>query len=383
MGPEHTRATAGIPGVPDRAGGRQGLCYAPRVPIRLARSLLRETTGLFLLGVAAVSLLLSIDLLSVLARFLIEQQAGPDTILRLLVSKIPWFLHLALPVAAVFAVLVTGGRMARDSELKAAQAGGIPPRALLVPLVGWGLLVSGLALVNNGMIEPRAEAGYQRIIDEFLYGRPPAASERDVSYLLDGTIFHAARVRAVPGDSERADLDGILVREPDGTLLTANRGSWDSTRRTWRLEAGWRAVPGADPSRHAGTVLSFPLDADPAQTLAREGTLPLTELHERIGERVEAGADARPLRFDLHRRLADAASAAVFTLAAGAVALRVRGRAAGVAWTIALVAGFWAAWTLSGALFDRGVLGPLTAAWATPAAVVAVALVTAARSDAT
>lgn len=366
-----------------RAGGAKPLCYAPRVPIRLARSLLRETTGLFLLGVAAVSLLLSIDLLSVLARFLIEQQAGPATVARLLAVKVPWFLHLSLPVAAVFAVLVTGGRMARDSELKAAQAGGIPPRALLVPLVLWGLAISALATVNNGMIEPRAEADYQRIIDEFLYGRPPAASERDVSYLLDGTIFHAARLRAVRGDPDSAELDGVLVRLTDGTLLTATRGTWDAVRRTWRLQAGWRLAPGRDPARHAGTVLAFPLDADPQDTLAREGTLSLGELRERISERTRAGADASGFRFDFHRRLADAAGAAVFTLAAGAVAMRVRGRATGVAWTIALVAVFWAAWTLSGTMFDRGVLGPLTAAWATPGLVAAVALGTAVWSDAT
>lgn len=353
------------------------------VPIRLARSLLRESTGLFLLGVAAVSLLLSIDLLSVLARFLIEQQAGPATIARLLASKAPWFLHLALPVAAVFAVLVAGGRMARDSELKAAQAGGVPPRSLLVPLVAWGLVISALAVVNNGIVEPRAERDYQRIIDEFLYGRPPTASERDVSYLLDGTIFHAARVRAPRGASEVAELDGVLVREADGTLVTASGGSWDAAAGTWRLQEGWRLAADGEPVRHAGTVFDFPLDADPQETLAREGTFGLGELVSRIAERTRAGADASALRFDLHRRLADAASAAVFTLAAGAMALRVRGRAAGVAWTIALVAGFWAAWTLSGALFDRGVLGPVTAAWATPGLVVAIALVTAAWSDAT
>lgn len=352
------------------------------MPFRLARSLLRETTGLFLLGVAAVSLLLSIDLLSVLARFLIEQEATLPTVARLLAAKLPWFLHLAMPVAATFAVLVAGGRMARDSELKAAQAGGVAPRALLAPLVAWGLLVSGAAVVVNGGLEPRAERSYQRIIDDFLYGRPPAASERDVSYLLNDTIFHAARVRADRDDPRSADLDGVLVRLPDGTLLTARSGRWDSEAGSWSLGEGWRMPPDGDPEARAREELAFPLEVDPATTLARGDTLPLGELLDRIAERRDAGADASELRFDLHRRLADAAAAAVFVLAAGALALRLRGRAAGVAWTIVLVAGFWAAWTLSAALFDRGVLGPVAAAWATPALVVTAGLALALRSDA-
>jgi len=352
------------------------------VPIRLARALLGETTGLFLLGVAGVSLLLSIDLLSVLARFLIEQEADLATVARLLLAKTPWFLHLAMPVAATFAVLVTGGRMARDSELKAAQAGGIAPRSLIVPLVAWGVLISGAGVVVNGVVEPRSERVYQRIIDGFLYGRPPAASERDVSYLVDDTIFHASRIRADRDDPRQADLDGVLVRLPDGTLLTARSGRWRSDEGVWDLAEGWRLPADGDPVPRGPETLAFPLQVDPSTSLARGDTLPLGELRERIAERRAAGTDASEARFDLHRRLADATSAAVFVLAAAALALRLRGRAAGVAWTIVLVAGFWAAWTLSAALFDQGVLGPVAAAWATPAAVATIGVALALRSDA-
>ncbi|MDR9392522.1 MAG: LptF/LptG family permease, partial [Trueperaceae bacterium] len=205
------------------------------MPERLARSLLRETSGLFGVGLAGVTLLLSIDLLSVLARFLVEQEAGLGAILRLVWAKVPWFLHLGLPVAATFAVLTAGGRMARDSELKAAQAGGVAPRALIAPLVAWGVVVSGVAIVVNGVWEPRAERTYQAIIDDFLYGRPPAASDRDVSFLVEGTIFHAARVRADRDDPRVARLEGVLVRRPDGTVLTAGSGTWASRDATWRL----------------------------------------------------------------------------------------------------------------------------------------------------
>ncbi len=352
------------------------------MPERLARSLLRETSGLFLLGLAGVTLLLSIDLLSVLARFLVEQEAGVGAIARLLWAKVPWFLHLGLPVAATFAVLTAGGRMGRDSELKAAQAGGVAPRALIAPLVAWGVLVSGVALVVNGVWEPRAERTYQAIIDDFLYGRPPAASDRDVSFLLEGTIFHAARVRADREDPSVARLEGVLVRRPDGTILTAESGTWTSRDATWGLSDGWRVPPGGAPEVRPPETLAFPLGVDPTASLARADTATLGELLARMEERRAAGTDVRDLRFDLHRRLADAASAAVFVLVAASLALTLRGRAGGVAWTIVLVAGFWAVWTFTAALFDQGVVGPLVAAWSTPAAVAALGAVLAVRSGA-
>ncbi len=363
-------------------GARNALWYDARVPERLARSLIRETSGLFLLGIAGVTLLLSIDLLSVLARFLIEQEVGFTMVGRLLLAKLPWFMHLALPVAAVFAVLVAGGRMARDSELKAAQAGGIAPRALLVPLLAWGLMVSAIATWNNGVLEPRAERAYQELIDSFLYNQPPAASDRDVSFLLDDTIFHAARIRAERNDPTRANLEGVLVRYPDGTLLTARHGKWDSTQGTWTLEEGWRIPPEGDPILSEGASLTFALEAAPSETLSRSTLLTLGELATQIAEQRSVGVDASDLRFALHRRLADAASAAVFVLVAAALALRLQGRAGGVAWTIVLVAGFWATWTLTAALYEQGVTGPIVAAWATPAFVTLIAVGLALRSDA-
>jgi lipopolysaccharide export LptBFGC system permease protein LptF len=89
----------------------------------------------------------------------------------------------------------------------------------------------------------------------------------------------------------------------------------------------------------------------------------VSDLRRRVQSLEAAGADASGPRFELQRRLADASSAAVFALVAGALGLRVRGRAGGFAWTIALLVLFWAAWTLTGTLYESGVLGPTLAAW--------------------
>lgn len=340
---------------------------------RLGRYLLREAAGLYALGVAALCLLLSIDLLSVLARFLVEQSASLVQVARLVAFKLPWFLHLTLPLAVVFAVLVAAGRLAKDAELKAAYAGGVPPGRLLGPLVLAGVGVSLVALVVNGWLEPWGEAAYQADIQAFLYVRPPAASQADAAFVVDGVgTFFAARLRADRDDPERAELTGVLAVLADGRTVTAPRGVWDARERVWQLDAA--RVTDADgdarATRSEATLtLPFPLAATPETTLARPDQQTLTDLANRVDELRAAGADVGAARFALHRRLADASSAAVFALAAGALALRVRGRGAGLALTIVLLVGFWAAWTVTGALFEQGVLGPLAAAWATPAAV--------------
>lgn len=351
------------------------------MPGRLARYLLRETAGLYLIGVAAFCLLLSIDLLSVLARFLVQQSASLEDVGRLLAYKLPWFLHLSLPIALVFAILLATGRMARDSELKAAYTLGAPPRALLVPLAVFGLLMSGVALLNNGYLEARAETAYQDLIDSFLYVRPPAQTQTNVSFRIDDAgVFFASRLRGDLDDHDVATLQGVLVLLPDGTALTAAEGVWRSDDRTWELHDAERSLPGGGTEQAGDVTLPFALMATADETLARSETLPLDELASSIRATMRAGGDAAPLRYQLHRRIADASSALVFAVIAAAIGLRLRGRAAGFAWTIMLLVAFWALWFFSGNLFEAGAAGPVAAAWMTPLIAGVAALALALRS---
>jgi lipopolysaccharide export system permease protein len=340
------------------------------VPGRLARYVLRETASLYLLGVAAFCLLLSIDFLALWAEYLIEQQAPLATVARLMAFKLPWFLHLSLPIAVVLAVLLATGRLARDSELKAAYGLGVRPLALLLPLLLFGLAISLVTLLNNGYLEPEGDRSYNRLVESFFYTRPPNEVQSNAAYALaDHGIYYASRIRSRPGDPHRADLSGVLVLQPDGTMLSAPSGTWDSLARTWRLEGVERSEPGEEPEVVGEAVLPFELEGAAQDALARQETLSLPALVERIAAVRAGGGNVRDLSFSLHRRIADAFSAGVFVLFAGTLGLGLRGRAAGFAWTIVLLVSFWATWTLAGNLYETGVLGPLGAAWLTPAAV--------------
>lgn len=347
---------------------------------RLQRALLRETTGLYPLGVAAICLLLSIDFLSVLARFLVQQNATLGDIGALLLYRLPWFLHLALPVAVVFAVLLAGGRMARDSELKAAYAMGVAPATLLWPLVLFGVAVGALSFVNNGFLEARGEAAYQQRLDAFVYARPPAEVQVNAAYRIGDAIYFAARVRAVVDDPTLANLDGVVVQAQDGALYSARSGRWDAQTRVWSLQAGQVTRPDQAPAPFTDVTLPFALESSPTETLVRAAQLPVDQLWQQLRSVSKAGGNTRELSYDLNRRVADAFSAAIFAVFAGAIALRVRGRAAGFAWTIVLLVGFWATWILAGNLFDSGALGPLAAAWLTPLLAGVGALVLASRT---
>lgn len=339
---------------------------------RFSTYLLRETSSLYLLGVAAFCLLLSIDTLTVWASFLIEQGATVATVLRLMLYRLPFFLHLSLPIAAVFAVLLATGRLAKDSELKAAYALGVPPLSLLGPLLLFGALISGVAVLNNGFLEPRGEIAQAELEASFWNARPSAETQRDVSFVQDGGIYHATRIRADPFDRSLAELTGVIVYGDDGAVWSAHYGQWDSVAKTWRLDEAEVLRPGAAPRVEESVTLPFDLAADAGASLRAADNLTLGELLERIGTGQAAGQNVSADLFDFHRRLADAGSALIFVLVAGALGLHLRGRSAGFGWTIVLLVCFFALWTLSESLFEQGVLPPVAAAWFTSAVVGAI-----------
>lgn len=328
---------------------------------------------MYVLGVAGFCLLISIDFLSQWAEYLLEQEATLATVGKLMLYRAPWFLHLSLPVAAVLAVLLATGRMARDSELKAAYGLGVNPLTLLTPLLLFGVLVSGISLVNNGFVEPEAEVRYNRLVDSFFYTRPPNEVQTNAAFSVpDSGIYFASRIRAQRDSADSAELSGVLVMRPDGTTFSARSGTWDSGEREWQLVETQVREPGEQPRAAGRVTLPFDLDTSAEETLSRRETLSLPRLVEQIEAVRAVGGNIRELSFALHRRIADAFSAVVFVLFAGMLGLGLRGRAAGFAWTIVLLVAFWATWTLAGNLFDTGVLGAVEAAWLTPALVAVV-----------
>jgi len=344
---------------------------------RFARYLLKEVALLYVLGVAAFCLLLSVDYLSVMASFLLDQDAGLDRVARLLVLKLPYFLHLSLPVAGVFAVLLATGRLARDSELKAAYALAVPPRPLIVPLLLFGAAASVLATVNNGWLEPLAERSYNETVESFYSSRPPTERQLDVGFSLpDGSIHYAAEMRSVAGEAGTAELNGVYVLLADGSSFTARRGVWDSAAREWRLEEA-QAVSAGGSAEDAGDVaVPFAFAGSPSATLMREEVLTVSEVVEQRRSALAAGGQTRQLTYTLHRRLADAFSGFCFVLVAAVFGVSVRGRGAAFALTIALLLVFYTLWTVSATLFDRSVLTAVQAAWLTPVSVAGAGLVT-------
>ncbi|GAB5603096.1 LptF/LptG family permease [Thermus sp. FJN-A] len=306
----------------------------------LGRYVLKEVLVPYLVGVLLFVALLTFDLLSSLSGVLLSRGVGVEAIAQLVLLRLPWTLSLALPLGLVFAILVGLSRLIRHSELKAAQAAGVPPLALLWPLVSLALGVSLLNLLNLAELRPRALEAYDAHLSRLLYGEGGLSGViRRQLYAPPGLgVFYAEEVRPEVGQNR---LFGIRVVDEKGRVYSGREGVWD--REGWHFLG--HVLEGEKAKPFQGT-LPFPAAFRPKESLGSRDPYDSTTLRE-LWERGKVESAAR---FALYRRLADALGGLFLGWVAAALGLSFREAAWAFLSIVLLIFGYYVLWTLAAQL---------------------------------
>jgi len=318
----------------------------------LRRYLLREVSLPYLLGVLLFIGLITTDLLSSLSGALLSRGTPLADVLLLVVYRLPYTLGVALPLGLVFAILVGLARLIRDSELKAAYAGGVAPLYFLPPILALALFVAGIVFLNSAYIKPEAQARFEKKLYEVYYGTEPSGVLYKQGYAPKGLgVYYAERVYPAR-EGEGAVLEEVRVVEPSGVIWSAERGLWQG--RNWILERAWR-VEKSEVEAWEKVALPFPARYRPKlSTYGYEG-LRLDELREL------AQVDPKA-RFPLARRYADALGVVVLAWLATVVGLSLREAAYAFALVVLLIFGYYVLWVAAAKLAAVAAVGP-AAAW--------------------
>jgi lipopolysaccharide export LptBFGC system permease protein LptF len=306
----------------------------------LGRYVLKEVLLPYGVGVFLFVALLTFDLLSSLSGVFLSRGAGAGEIALLILYRLPWTLSLALPLGLVFAILVGLSRLIRHSELKAAYAAGVPPLALLKPLLLLSLLVALVNLYNLAEVRPRALEAYDRALARLLYGEGGLSGVlRRQVYALEGQgVYYAEEVVPEVGQNR---LYGLRVVDEKGRIYSAKEGVWD--KEGWQFMGHLLEEGQLKPFQG---ILPFPALFRPKESLGSKDpydSSTLEELWQRA--RVEPAA-----RFALHRRLADALGGFFLGFAAAALGLSLREAAWAFLGVVLLIFGYYVLWTLSAQL---------------------------------
>ena len=313
--------------------------------------------------------------------YLFSLVANPSTALsyvgQMLLMLTPHYLSIALPAAFFFGVLLTFGRLKQDGEFVVLMAAGCGLGRLLAPVVGLALLMTLLAVLILGFINPHAHYAYRALKHTVAQASLNAAVLEGTFIQADGLTFFAEGSALSP---EGLELNKVFVYEKgeDGqTIVVTGRNGRLARdvadgRPVLMLEKGVRAEVAADGA--GGNALSFsdlswPVDTETEAFRARgrdQKELTLTELWK---ARRHATAESKPtaaeIAAELHGRLVQIASVPLLALLAAPLALAGsrRSRRGGIVVGLLILIVYYEALNFGGALAKRELLAPAIGLW--------------------
>lgn len=333
---------------------------------RFGRYLVMETVPLLAAGLVVLLLLLLLAFLLEMLADVLARGVPIPLVAKFLLFKLPAAAGPGLPLALLFAALLAVTRLGQDSEIKAALLLGVSPRHFALPLLGLGVVVSLVSLLNNELLVPWSEARAAEAQRDILLTSPQ-------TLVQEGAFFSDALGRSIfigelaPGGRFR-DVTVITPGDAQGPseVIHAESGVARPEDGVWLLEGiTFRVL------REARLTLEFQADSAtlPVRGLTARTTtttdlvyLPLRDLLARI--RSGSGDQAAEWTA-LHRKFAEPAAATAFALFALAVGLYTFRRGANIGFVAVLVLTFvyYATWSVTKLLGAQGALPPVLAGW--------------------
>lgn len=335
---------------------------------RLDRYILRRY--LFCLGLSVLALLLLsviVDLIERLDVF-IDHRTSHTQILRYYFYRLPYWLVLTLPVAALLGTLFALTGLAYRNEIMAMKAAGISLYRILLPIYAFALAFSGAVFLFTDLVVPESTRRFNIVRDQVRALNRDDGSRRRVllqdrgGQLIFARAYTSGRQRATDVLWERLDGARVVERVQAEALQ-------------WRASDGWVFVGGRHYGFDAEGGQAVPFDSLEApitlvpSDFARQEKHPeemdYSELKRYIARATANGEDATRHRVDLHLKLSFPFTCFVIVLLGAPIAAGARH--AGLASTfgrgLLICFVFYGCVQAGQALGWNKVLSPLVGAW--------------------
>jgi len=332
----------------------------------------RETYNFFLLGVIAITIMMTVETLFELMELLIDKGVSIDKVLKILIYRLPAFMVVTFPISILAGTELGIGRLLNDKEIMAMRASGISLKRITVPFAVVALVVSIISYILNDFVVPEANHISQNIIREVVYKKGPPHIEKNVFFKdAENRYFYINEFN----QKEFLMKDIMIYEIPKGwekgfpRVITAKEGKW--LKDMWDLEDGYIYKYDKDGNLvYNGRFKNMKITVKDelknffkSQRTPQE--MPSRELAKHIQLLKKSGADPKGFEVDYYMKFSVPFSALIFTLIGAPLGLAFKkgGKATGVVISIVLVFAYYLILSASRALGKSGALPPIPAAW--------------------
>ncbi len=359
------------------------------------RYVLREMVVPFLIGQAAIVLLLTGSVLYNNADVLLVNQVPVPFVVRMVLYFIPFVVHMTMPVAMAVAASLAISRLSADREITVLRASGISLVRIFMPIFTLGLLLSFGDFFFGEYIVPASVDRFQAVLNEIPTHLPnlqPQSGQwitaTDQSYAIfvrsmipkhDYIEIHGIQIVASPTAAFNQEAEPIDIYAKDGKFAN---GVWTLTgyaafKRSSKDEDWIKIAPtktgvftltvSVDPQVFSrGFMLQLPM-----WKMAGSSTLTFAKLHERLQRNEQEGIHDIFMQLDYYFKLSIPFSCLAMALCCPPISLKFAkgGGFMGTLLSICLVFVYWNTMLLMRILGSPNAgsqhpfLPPIAAAW--------------------
>lgn len=185
----------------------------------LTRYLIRAHLGPFLFALSAITGLIFLNAVAQRVDGLVGKGLPWSTVIEFLVLSLPHTIALSLPMSVLVAVLYAFSEMTGANEITAMAAGGVPPRRVLLPLLGMGLVATSVMLYFNDQVLPESNHRLKNLMVDIGRKSPTfelreqVVNEIAVEQGMDTYFLTAARI-----DQSANTLEDITIFDSNNPI---------------------------------------------------------------------------------------------------------------------------------------------------------------------
>lgn len=172
----------------------------------LHRYIVKEFVSSFIFGLTVFSAILLLDQIFQLIDLFLSKGVGFFLIFQLFILIIPNILSLTIPMAILFGVLLSYGRLSEDNEITVMKATGINYKTLSMPIIVFVMFISIGLIYFNHSLSPSTHMYFRTLYKQILTKTPLAKFDEKTITDIGGYRIYAHKV-----NSKNNTLSGVNI----------------------------------------------------------------------------------------------------------------------------------------------------------------------------
>ena len=356
---------------------------------KLDKLILSEIVPFFLMGVGAFTLLMiAVTLFKDMLNYIANYGLSPAEVGVFFALALPQTIAYTLPMAMLFAGLLSFGRLSDSSQITALRAGGIGFFRIVAPALLFAWIIVLITFILNEKVAPISSQAAERYIHSALVERGITREAHDISYMDQsaGWLFAAA---AGEGNIFHDVKWWDFSRPGETVLYTADVGVWQQDKWEFHkakvihisteslgLKEGDAGESGNDNGRNVirsmtSENLEMHIARTPSDIMAAGKRNPeemsLQELHTYLRTAAQEKTEAyrRKIEATYHLKIAAPFASVIFILLAAPLGMTSQRSSStmGIGLSMVLVFVYYMMTTFAVKVAESGMLVPIIAAW--------------------